>query len=183
ITAKKKITLNAGGSYITLDQNCIESGTQGRHTVKSTNVDYLGPASMSATHPEYPRSLSKQPVQFRVPMIPNAPGQGWAGMPYTLYADGAVLKQGVLDKTGLVSINHEVVTQQYRMQLANGVSYQIPVPSEYRNADQANLANGGLHNHHVLADSELSQPLSHTDHRALYATVTNPESDSEEKTS
>ncbi|MFP3520897.1 DUF2345 domain-containing protein, partial [Pseudomonas sp. SIMBA_077] len=26
ITAKKKITLNAGGSYITLDPYCIESG-------------------------------------------------------------------------------------------------------------------------------------------------------------
>ena len=183
IVAKKKITLNAGGSYITLDQGGIESGTQGKHIVKSAKVVYLGPANMSATHPEYPISLSKQPVQFRVPLTPNAPGQGWAGMPYTLYADGAVLKQGVLDKTGLVSINHEVVTQQYRMQLANGVSYQIPVPSEYRNADQANQANGGLHNHHVLTDSALSQPLSHTDHRALYAAVTNPSSDPEGKTS
>ncbi len=35
ITAKKKITLNAGGSYITLDENRIESGTAGEYLTKA----------------------------------------------------------------------------------------------------------------------------------------------------
>ncbi|GGL25773.1 type IV secretion protein Rhs [Pseudomonas brenneri] len=183
IVAKKKITLNAGGSYITLDQNCIESGTQGDYNVKSAHFDYSGPASLTASHPEYPQSLSKQMLRFSVPQTPNASNQGWAGMPYTLYADGTVLKQGVLDKTGQVLIDHEVVTKQYRMELANGVNYQIPVPTDYRNAEQAHLANGGLHNHLSQADTEVSQPTSHTDHRALYAAVMSPISDQEGKTS
>ncbi|CRM44670.1 Rhs element Vgr protein [Pseudomonas sp. 37 R 15] len=174
IVAKKKITLNAGGSYITLDQNCIESGTQGDYNVKSAHFEFSGPASLTASHPEYPQSLSKQRLQFSVPQAPNASNQGWAGMPYTLYADGAVLKRGVLDETGQVSIDHEVVTQQYRLELANGVSYQIPVPSDYRNAEQAHLANSGMHNHRSQADTEVSQPTSHTDHRALYAAVMSP---------
>lgn len=181
IIAKKKITLNAGGSYITLDQSCIESGTQGDYTIKSAHFDYLGPASMGASHPEYPQSLSKQPLRFSVPQAPNASLHGWAGMPYTLYADGAVLKQDVLDKTGQVSIDHQVVTQQYRMEMANGVNYQIPVPTDYRNAEQANLANGGMHNHPSQTDADVSLPSAHTDHRALYAAVMNPSSDQEGK--
>lgn len=180
IVAKKKITLNAGGSYITLDASSIESGTLGDYLIKSAYFEALGPASQKAAGPEYPQSLFKQALRFNVPQTPNAPDQGWAGMPYTLYADGAVLNHGVLDKSGQVSIDHAVVTQQYRMVLANGVSYQIPVPTDYRNAEQAHLANGGMHNHLSRADTEVSQPTSHTDHRALYAAVIN---DQEGKTS
>ncbi|MNF46501.1 Phage-related baseplate assembly protein [compost metagenome] len=171
IVAKKKITLNAGGSYITLDQSCIESGTQGDYNIKSAHFDYLGPATMSATHPDFPQSLSKEKVRLRVPQVANASSLGWAGMPYTLYADGALLKQGVLDETGHLMVDHQVVTQGYRLEMANGVSYQIPVPTEYRNAEQAHLANSGLHHHASLTDAGVRQPNSHTDHRALYTSV------------
>ena len=37
ITAKKKITINAGGSYITLDENKIESGKTGEYLTKAGN--------------------------------------------------------------------------------------------------------------------------------------------------
>ena len=33
----------------------------------------------------------------------NVPGKSWVGMPYTLYADGAVLNQGVLDRAASVN--------------------------------------------------------------------------------
>ncbi|MBD8194085.1 DUF2345 domain-containing protein, partial [Pseudomonas fluorescens] len=183
ITAKKKITLNAGGSYITLDQSSIESGTQGDYLIKSEHYAFSGPASLKAAHPEYPQNLFKQPLRLSMPQTPNASDQGWAGMPYTLYADGVVLKQGVLDKSGHVLIDHAVVTQQYRIALANGVSCQIPVPTDYRNAEQGHLANGGMHNHRSRADAEVSQPTSHTDHRALYAAAISAISDQEGKTS
>ncbi|SFN47522.1 hypothetical protein SAMN04487858_1403, partial [Pseudomonas sp. ok602] len=169
ITAKKKITLNAGGSYITLDANKIESGTLGDHLVKSVYFDYRGPASMKAEHPDYPQSLSKQLLHLSVPHAPNAPQQSAAGMPYKLYADGALLKEGVLDGTGQLLIEHQVVTRGYGLVLANGISYEIPVPTDYRNVEQAHLANSGLHNHPTQTDAELSQPATHTDHRGLYA--------------
>ena len=183
ITAKKKITLNAGGSYITLDQNSIESGTLGDHRIKSAHFDFQGPASMLATHPQYPQSLTKQLLRFSLPHIPNAPSHGWAGMPYTLYADGAVFKQGVLDKTGQVAIDHQVVTQQYRMVMANGVSFEVPVPTDYRNAEQATLANEGLQHHRSQTSGKLSQPASHTDHRGLYAAVISATREPKGKTS
>jgi type VI secretion system secreted protein VgrG len=169
ITAKKKITLNGGGSYFSLDAGGIESGTAGDHTAKSAHFAFSGPASMTATHPDYPPLQSRQTLRFEIPQAPNASGLGWAGMPYTLYADGAVLQQGVLDKSGQLSIDHQVVTRGYRLVMANGVAYQIPVPTDYRNAEQAALANRGLHNHPAQAAAEVSQPTSHTDHRGLYA--------------
>ncbi|MCK3840361.1 MULTISPECIES: type VI secretion system Vgr family protein [Pseudomonas] len=171
IVAKKKITLNAGGSYITLDQSCIESGTAGDYNVKSAHFDYLGPATMNAAHPDFPQGLSREKVRLRVPQVANASNLGWAGMPYTLYADGALLKKGVLDDTGHLMVDHQVVTQGYRLEMANGVSYQIPVPTEYRNAEQAHMANSGLHHHASQTDAGVRQPNSHTDHRALYTSV------------
>ncbi|MNE01841.1 hypothetical protein D3C80_942930 [compost metagenome] len=181
ITAKKKIVLNGGGSYLTLEQSGIESGTAGDHKVKAAHFEYSGPASMKATHPDYPQSLSRQMLRFNVSQAPNTHHQVWAGMPYTLYADGAELKQGVLDDSGQLLIDHQVVTRGYRLVMANGVTYQIPVPTDYRNAEQAELANRGLHNHPSQADAEVSQPTSHTDHRGLYATVMEGASDQEGK--
>lgn len=171
ITAKKKIVLNGGGSYFSLEQTGIEAGTAGDYEIKSAHFDYSGPASMKAAHPDYPQSLSKQTLRLSVTQAPNANRQAWVGMPYTLYADGAELKRGVLDKTGQLLIDHQVVTRGYRLVMANGVTHHIPVPTEYRNAEQARLANRGLHNHPAQPDAEMSQPTSHTDHRVLYDAV------------
>lgn len=183
ITAKKKITLNASGSYITLDECGIESGTVGDYRVKSAMKFFSGPASIKATHPDYPKSLSQQQqVRLSVPRVPNSSIQSSAGMPYTLYADGAELQRGILDPSGSVVIDHQVVTRSYRMVLSNGVSFGLPVPTAYRNPTQAHLANAGLQNHPGQAnDGEYAEPLSHTDHRDRYEAVLNPLSDQEGK--
>ncbi|MCS3421234.1 type VI secretion system Vgr family protein [Pseudomonas sp. BIGb0558] len=55
IVAKKKITLNAGGSYITLDQSSIESGTVGDHYIKAAHFDFLGPAQQVFDMPQPPQ--------------------------------------------------------------------------------------------------------------------------------
>ncbi|MDZ5432118.1 type VI secretion system tip protein VgrG, partial [Pseudomonas fluorescens] len=162
------ITLNGGGSYFSLEQCGIEAGTAGGYGIKAVDYAYSGPASMTATHPDYPQSLSKQVLRFSLPQAANAHRQAWAGMPYRLYADGAELQRGVLDASGQLLIDHQVVTRGYRLVMANGVTHHIPVPTEYRNAEQAPLANRGLHNHPSQVDAEMSQPNSHTDHRALY---------------
>ncbi|WP_341523100.1 type VI secretion system tip protein VgrG [Pseudomonas sp. G.S.17] len=185
ITAKKKIILNGGGSYITLDANSIESGSAGDYNVKSASYEYSGAASMTATHPDYPQilsseSLSSQVLRFNLSSSPNASGKDMAGMPYKLYADGALLKQGVLDQTGQMPIDHQVVTREYRLELASGTSYRIPVPGKYRNPEQGQLANGGLHNHPSDTYVEVSQSGSHTNHRDEYAEILHGLRDKEE---
>ncbi|MBV7585454.1 type VI secretion system tip protein VgrG [Pseudomonas sp. PDM33] len=51
ITAKKKIILNAGGTYITMDNCGIESGTQGDYLIKSAHFDFQGPAKQPVEMP------------------------------------------------------------------------------------------------------------------------------------
>ncbi|MHA7846355.1 type VI secretion system Vgr family protein [Serratia sp. D1N4] len=58
ITAKTKITLNAGGTYITLDANKIESGTAGDYLVKSVSFAYIGPATQSVETPVMPAAAA-----------------------------------------------------------------------------------------------------------------------------
>ncbi|MFJ3076930.1 DUF2345 domain-containing protein, partial [Pseudomonas sp. NPDC087029] len=152
ITAKKKITLNAGGSYITLDACCIEAGTEGDYNVKSAHFYYSGPASMKAAHAEYPKRQSPQRMTLKLPQVPNAPSATWAGMPYTLFADGVVLQQGVVDESGALKVDHQVVTRQYKVQFANNVSLRIPIPDQYSNVEQGHLANRGLRRHTSIAD-------------------------------
>ncbi|WP_139092865.1 DUF2345 domain-containing protein, partial [Pseudomonas sp. AU11447] len=172
ITAKKKIVLNAGGTYIRMDNCGIESGTQGDYLIKSAHFDFQGPASMPATHPQYPRLESTQRIKVRISRAPTAPQSTWAGMPYTLYADGAPLEKGVLDKSGFLAFDHQVITRQYRLELANGVSYRIPVPEDYSNPEQGELANRGLHNHPSQPAYPEAGPASlHTDHRNDYAAL------------
>ncbi|MES4694071.1 type VI secretion system tip protein VgrG, partial [Klebsiella pneumoniae] len=91
------------------------------------------------------------------------------GMPYTLYADGALLKQGVLDERGQISVDHQVVTRSYKLEMANGVSYQIPVAEAYSRPEQGELANRGFHHHTSQAASDINPPSSHTEHRNTYA--------------
>ncbi|MBT8769621.1 DUF2345 domain-containing protein, partial [Metapseudomonas boanensis] len=64
ISAKQKITLNAGGSYITLDPYGIESGTQGEHLIKAVHFDYQGPAAQAVVMPASPQ-LTEHPKQHQ----------------------------------------------------------------------------------------------------------------------
>ncbi|MCR4538267.1 DUF2345 domain-containing protein, partial [Pseudomonas sp. 18.1.10] len=62
ITAKKKITLNAGGSYITLNQSSIESGTQGDFNIKAADFQFLEPARQSLEIPQPPQLTEHKSV-------------------------------------------------------------------------------------------------------------------------
>jgi len=69
ITAKKKIILNAGGSYIAIDQSRIESGTQGDYFIKSAYFDLQGPARQTLDMPQPPqltehKSKAQGPTDF-----------------------------------------------------------------------------------------------------------------------
>lgn len=65
ITAKKKITLNAGGSYITMDQCGIESGTVGDYIVKAADFEYKAcSASQAVVMPQAPQLTDHQIESF-----------------------------------------------------------------------------------------------------------------------
>lgn len=84
------------------------------------------------------------------------------------------MKQGVIDRTGQVSIDHHVTTQKYTLEMANGVKHEIPVPGEYR-GDAANgaLANQGFHFHEGNPDGGAST-VDRAVHRQKYFDLLNP---------
>ncbi len=181
IVAKKKIVLNAAGSYLTLEQGLIESGTAGDHVLKAANFRYKkGAATMAADHPDYPQQQTRQRMRLSLAKTPNLAGS-WTHMPYKVFADGGLISEGVMDESGHVEIDHQAATQEYRLEMANGVSYRIPAPSSYSNPEQGRLANQGLHNHRSAPDTPVNQPASHTDHRTLYAAVLNNTAEQEEE--
>jgi type VI secretion system secreted protein VgrG len=178
VAASKELVLTCGGGYIKLSDGNIEIADPQNILFKSTNWQKMGPASMNIFPPRLPSSsgeefIPQQTLRINVPQTPNAPDVSWAGMPYTLYADGAIVKKGVLDKTGKVDVDHKPETQSYRMEMANGVNYQIPVVSAYRNKEQGELANRGFQNHSSRSNPDVTLPCSHTEHRNLYDDLLN----------
>jgi type VI secretion system secreted protein VgrG len=119
-------------------------------------VDHLiaGPDSMTVAHLAFPTNLPKMPFMIHLDHAPQGNQGGWAGMPYKLYADGAMIKNGVIDGEGPLHVAHEVTTKKYRLDLANGVSYDIPVANDYTNPEQGVTANQGIHRHQAGQPSE-----------------------------
>lgn len=53
ISAKKKITLQSGGSYFTLEGGKLEHGTSGDFIVKSVNLNYIDAATLNIPYPNF----------------------------------------------------------------------------------------------------------------------------------
>ncbi|MBM2882811.1 type VI secretion system tip protein VgrG [Chromobacterium phragmitis] len=148
IAAKEEILLNVGGgAYIRLAGGNIELHCPGTVSVKGASHNLSGPDQLNLAHPAFPQNLPKTPLMVQIDQAAQGMKSSWAGMPFTLYADGAVLKKDVLDESGRLHIDHMVPTQKYRLEMANGVKYDIPVPNEYTNPTQGEPANLGFHGH------------------------------------
>jgi type VI secretion system secreted protein VgrG len=57
ITAKKRIVLNAGSSYLAIEQCSIESGTAGDYLIKAAHFDFRPKATLAAILPVLPAGL------------------------------------------------------------------------------------------------------------------------------
>ncbi|WP_243432438.1 type VI secretion system Vgr family protein [Pseudomonas sp. 32_A] len=101
ITAKKKITLNAGGSYISIDACSIESGTEGDYVIKCTHferMDAISKGSAFLTLPTSVEPLLEFDEQFQIfeedgqsPMI---------GVPYKVTSESGKVWLGRTDSQG-----------------------------------------------------------------------------------
>jgi type VI secretion system secreted protein VgrG len=176
IVAKDEILLTAGGGYIRLKGGDIEIHAPGMIDVKGAQHSFQGPTRLDANHPDF-QNLPSQPLTIFTAASPASSTFALAGMPYRLYADGALIKQGVIDRTGTLPIDHKIPTQQYRLELANGVTHHIPVAGEYT-GDSANgqLANQGFQFHQSAPDDG-SPEVDRAVHRQDYNNLLNPSSD------
>jgi len=125
----------------------IELHCPGTLSVKGAKRNLSGPEAMNIAHPAFPENLPKAPLILGFDHAPEGVQGGWSGMPYKLYADGAQIREGVLDGSGQFMIDHEVVTRAYKLELANGAVYDIPVANHYTNPAQGEPANRGFVSH------------------------------------
>ncbi|MGP9080001.1 type VI secretion system tip protein VgrG [Yersinia pseudotuberculosis] len=104
ITAKKRITLNAGGSYITLDENRIESGTAGEYITKAGHYERQEKASLKSIIPAFPIiEPGEHSLRFAFYGDDNVIGSmgHLVGQPYNIRnSAGEVIASGVLDQSG-----------------------------------------------------------------------------------
>ncbi|MGH8781300.1 type VI secretion system Vgr family protein [Paraburkholderia sp.] len=173
--AQQEILLTSGGAYIRIKDGNIEIHAPGKIDFKGASFPFSGPTRMDVTNPAF-KDLPTRQLSLSTFASPSAASAVPAGMPYKLYADGALVKQGVFDSTGQLPIDHHVTTQKYTLELANGVKHEIPVPGDYRDAHNGALANQGFHFHESLSDGDTAAP-DRAVHRQVYNDLLNPSSE------
>ncbi|PRD16593.1 DUF2345 domain-containing protein, partial [Pantoea coffeiphila] len=100
ITAAKSITLNAGGSYITLDGGKIELATVGDYNTRAGRYVRKDAASDLITIATPPGKVSDVfNEQFRITEADKVTPR--AGVPYTISSTSGKVWEGITDKDGL----------------------------------------------------------------------------------
>jgi type VI secretion system secreted protein VgrG len=148
--------------------------------IKTITVQKQGKATLNMpldlNHPAL-AGMPTTPLTFYAGASPASRAAIPANMPYSLFAGGTLVKQGVMDETSLLQVEHHPTTQQYTLKLANGASYTIPVADQYRgNADNGALANGGFHFYEGQSGTNAGA-VDRAQHRADYDELLNPETD------
>ncbi|WP_032686627.1 DUF2345 domain-containing protein, partial [Pseudomonas syringae] len=154
IAAQEGILLTSGGAYM--------------------------PTQLNRNHPAWPESSVTQALTFYAGQTNAGSSSAWAGMPYKLFAGGALVKQDVMNKKGTIDVDHNPTTTEYVVELANGITYKIPVSGQYRGEESnAELANNGRHHHQEGSRRGVSKSGNKRDFRAQYASLDNSEPEKE----
>jgi type VI secretion system secreted protein VgrG len=180
ICAKKKFTLESGGAFIQMKDGSITLGGPLDLFIKTITVQKQGKASLSMpldlNHPAL-AGMPTMPLTFYAGASPASRAAIPANMPYSVFAGGTLVKQGGMDETGLIQVDHHPTTQQYTLKLANGASYTIPIAEQYRgNADNGALANQGIPFHEGQSGTD-SGAVDRAGHRVSYNELLNPDRD------
>ncbi|MCS2151287.1 type VI secretion system tip protein VgrG [Scandinavium goeteborgense] len=104
IIAKKKLTLNGGGSYIRIDASAIESATAGEYRTKAGHYGRKASASEKVTLPVFPvMEPGEQSLRFAFPGADSvSQSMDWmTNQPYNITdSNGKILSTGTVDNSG-----------------------------------------------------------------------------------
>ena len=165
ITAKEELVLNGGGSTIRLNAAGIEDATCGKHVAHAAVHSMVGPKNASTRPVSGMSSLDlKEKGALSFVLLSHAQdGRPLRFEPYTLYKDGANVADGVTDADGQVRIeDHRSDTASYKVRLANGNEYELPVKARLESADDR-LAAFGYRAAHGETRSRMQHYLRHRD--------------------
>ena len=178
IEAGVSLSLWAGGSFITLDASGINvSGPM----VKLNGVGWPGTgAGSAALLPVIPlpvdtakaggrlaRAVSQwapEVIHRLAAVVSPIPGQpGYSNEPYTLFADGVAIQQGLTGADGVIRFEHVPGTQVYEVGLVSGNRFEIKPTADRLDAVSVSqqLARGGRRDYE--AEVEQLKPLGSPD--------------------
>jgi type VI secretion system secreted protein VgrG len=165
LTAEKEVWIGVGGSYIKINANGIEYGTPGDIYERCAYWGLEPAVSGAVNKAGLANSLPTRDVVLNTAAAPASLGSIPKGMPYKLFADGVLVKQGVIDATGQIPVEHYVTTKKYTLALAGGATHTIPVAFDYRgDAANAGLANEGFQ----FQEKSLAEDVAVAGDRALH---------------
>ncbi|CAB3749538.1 type VI secretion system Vgr family protein [Paraburkholderia humisilvae] len=145
LTAHTEVRIGAGGSFVKIDANGIENCTAGDILERCASWNKATAASAQVST-VLPNSLPTERLMLNLGSSPSAMAAIPQDVPYKLFAQGALVAQGVTDATGYVAVDHRPGTQSYRLELRNGVAYNISVGEAFRgDATNGQMANQGFH--------------------------------------
>ncbi|MWV10775.1 type VI secretion system tip protein VgrG [Pseudomonas sp. R-28-1W-6] len=175
LEAGSELTLKAGGSFVKLDAGgitlsgaTVKINSGGSPGAGSGNTSMLPMIPLPAAA-DKAGQLLKQALSQPAPdvihklslLISPLPGhRGYKDEPYTLYADGRQIQEGLTGKDGLLVFDHLPGTRQYSVELVNGHRFDVDVseePEETAVPLAENLARRGYRDYQ--AQVEQLQPL------------------------
>ncbi len=189
IEAGVELTVKAGGSFIKLDGAGItamgpvvkvnDGGAPGNGTEIAVLLpDIPLPADADKAGALLERAVSQAPpevIHNLSAVINPLPGvAAYEDEPYTLFADGTAIQEGLTGTAGVIRFEHVPGTQAYAVELLNGHRFEIEPKAQSADAVPAlpQLARQGLRDYHTQADQ--LEPLGSTDD--YRTTASNPAS-------
>jgi type VI secretion system secreted protein VgrG len=176
IAAQEEILLTCGGAFIRLKNGDIQIHAPGTIDIKAAKKNIGGASRMDREQTPWPQSTAGQTLTLLAGQSSAASHQPWTGMPYTVFADGVEIEKGVMSSDGKISVEHRISRSRYRVELANGASYDIPVSGDYLgDQDNGARANRGLHRHqHSLTPGSGEAP---SQYREDYDRLNDPDTE------
>jgi type VI secretion system secreted protein VgrG len=140
VEAGMELTVKAGGSFIRLDAGGISvvgpvvklnaGGAAGVGTASAALLPQVPRPAASDTAGAVPELRESQPapevihtLSATITAVPGHPG--YEDEPYTLFADGAVIQEGLTGEHGVITFDHVPGTQAYAVELVNGHRFEI----------------------------------------------------------
>jgi type VI secretion system secreted protein VgrG len=146
ISAPEHTLFNVQGAQLKLEGENIHFHAPGQVVFRAAQHVFLGPNALEVgiSLPES-KFNPESSLVILIDQSPMGKQSSWVGMPYKLYANGALKKEDVIDDTGRILVEHDLAVQKYKLELANGEQYDIPVVTKYTNPPQGEAANLGFH--------------------------------------
>ena len=94
--AQQEIVLSVGGNGLRITPDGVF--IHGKTTVYGQIIG-TGPQPLNLDHPAFVPASIKPPMALQMAQSPSAAHGSWAGMPYTLLADGVPIQKGVMSET------------------------------------------------------------------------------------